>query len=132
MAGSLTVTYGETRTMRRVTFDWTSDASSADVSGTKTKELSGIIERVTFIPDSGDTQPTNEYDVTLEDENGVDVLGGNGADLSNAAASTVVPGVAFTDGVTTSVAKVAIDDQLELKVENAGNSNGGTVVLYLR
>ena len=119
MAGNLTITYGETRTMRRVTLDWTSDASSGDVSGVTTQELSGIIERVTFIPDAGGTQPSDLYNVTIEDENGIDMLDGDGADLSNSAASIVEP-------------SIAIDDKLELKVDSAGNYKGGTIVLYLR
>lgn len=131
MAGSVTITYSETRTVKKVTLDWLSDASG-DVSGTHTKYLSGVLERVVFIPDSGGTQPTDLYDITLEDDNGMDVLAGQGANLSNANTTNICPGVPLKDGSTTSVKPMIVDDLLELKVSNAGNAKGGQVILYLR
>jgi len=131
MAGTLSLSYSETRTVKKVTFDWLSDASG-NVSGTHTKHLSGEILRVVFIPDSGGTQPTDLYDVTLEDDSGMDVLAGQGANLSNASTTNVTPGVPFKDGATTSVSKMVVDDLLELKVSNAGNAKGGQVILYIR
>jgi len=49
-------------TFKKVEFDWLSDASG-DVSGVLTKVLSGIIDRVTFVPDGGGTAPTTLYDI---------------------------------------------------------------------
>jgi len=129
MAGSVSISKQLHRTVSKVTLDWTSDASG-DVSGTHTVYLSGQIERVCFIPDSGGTQPTDQYDVTLEDDNGLDVLQGLGANLSNATATDVVPVV--TDGNAGNASPTAIDDKLELKVANAGNAKGGKVILYIR
>lgn len=131
MAGTLDMLYSETRTVKKVAFDWLSDASG-DVNGTHTKYLSGEILRIVFIPDSGGTQPTDLYDVTLEDDSGMDVLAGQGANLSNANTTNVEPGVPFKDGTTTSVSKMVIDDLLELKVSNAGNAKGGQVIVYVR
>lgn len=131
MAGSVSISYQETRTVRKITLDWTSDASG-NVSGTNTKYLSGEILRIIFIPDSGGTQPTDGYDVVLNDDNGVDILANQGANLSNANTSVVCPGVALKDGTTTSVRPVVIDDTLELQVSNAGASKGGKVILYMR
>lgn len=54
-AGTNTITYSETRTVQKVTMDWLSDASG-DVDTTHTKHLSGILERVVFIPDGGATE----------------------------------------------------------------------------
>jgi len=130
--GSIDITYEEIKTIKKVILDWTSSSDTGAVSGVLTKPLAGIIDRVTFVPDSGDTQPSNQYDVTLEDEEGIDVLGGQGADLSNAAASSTVGGVPLKDGTTTTTVPFAISGTLELKVAAAGNSNGGQVILYLR
>ena len=129
MVGTLTISYSETRTNKKVTLDWASDAAGA-VNGTKTKALSGVISRVVFVPDSGGTQPTNLYDVTLEDEDGLDVLNGKGADLSNTTKSQTDVGV--TDGTAGNFSGMAVDGLLELKVTNAGNAKGGLVILYMR
>lgn len=118
------------RPVRKFSINWTSDASG-DVSGTQTAYLSGVIARVAFVPGSGGSAPTNLYDVTLLDESGLDVLAGQGANLTTSA-SAVVPGVPLKDGTTTSVHPCHIDDKLELRVANAGNAKSGTVILYLR
>jgi len=128
VAGTVTITYSETRTVKKVTFDWTSDAAGDATADSKA--LSGQILRVCFVPDSGGTQPTDLYDVVLNDADGLDVLQGLGANLSNTTASNVVPIV--TDGTAGNAAPVAIDGVLSLSVSNAGNAKGGKVILYLR
>jgi len=128
-AGSVTLTYGETRpTVRTVTLAWTSDAAGA-VNGTLTKMVSGEVLRVVYVPGSGGTQPTDLYDLTLEDANGVDVLAGKGANLSNVNKTQICPLIG--DGTTTNQ-RNAVDGTLELKVTNAGNAKTGTVVVYLK
>ena len=119
MTGTLTITDQDHRTFRKLLLAWVSDASG-DVNGTLTDVVSGILYRVGFVPDGGGTQPTDLYDITLDDEDGVDVLAANGANLSNANSSQ------HTDAAR------AIDGTLELKVSNAGNAKGGLVALYIR
>ena len=129
MAGSVNITYQEHRTVRKITLDWTSDAAGA-VSGIYTKYLSGQLLRVVFVPDSGGTQPSDLYDLTLNDGNSMDVLAGLGANLSNATATQVVPVV--TNGNNGNMAPIAIDDRLQLVGAACGNAKGGLVILYLR
>ncbi len=124
MAGSIEFLYSETRTVKKVTFDWVSDASTGAVSGNLSKALSGVIERVTFVPEGGGTQPDNLYDVVLNDVEGFDVLNGKGANLSESATTSVA--IALTGG------QMAFDDRLDLVIANAGNSNGGKVIIYIR
>lgn len=109
----------------RYTITWVSSAGGA-VSGNAFTPRGYLLE-VKFVPATGGTQPSDQYDVTLVDGDGVDVLtqGGtsHGANLSNASASRVL----FTtpvplDGSTT----------LDLVVANAGNAKGGTVVILVR
>jgi len=128
MAGSVSITYSETRTVKKITLDWTSNASGD--ATVDTKALSGQILRVCFIPDSGGTQPTDQYDVVLNDADGIDVLEGLGANLSNSTSTDVVPVV--TDGNAGNMQPVAVDGVLSLAVSNAGNSKGGKVILYIR
>lgn len=98
---------------------WTSTAGGA-VSGNAVTIRPGKLLSVRFIPASGGTQPTDLYDVTLVDSDGVDVLAGGGANLSNAAASIQQwdPPM-FHDGTRT----------LDLVIANAGASKTGTVVI---
>jgi len=128
MAGTVTTTYSETRTVKKVSIDWLSDASGD--ATVDTKALSGQILRVVFKPDSGGTQPTNLYDVVLNDADGLDVLAGLGANLANNANTQVVPVV--TDGNAGNMAPVAVDGVLSLAVSNAGDAKGGEIHIYMR
>lgn len=66
-----------------ITWQWTSDSSGA-VSGVGSlSQVFGRVEQVEFIPAAGDDQPTDEYNATVTDGHGRDVLFGQGADLSN-------------------------------------------------
>ena len=133
MAGTVTLAFTKAplpSSARKITLDWLSDASG-DATYT-TEKLAGTIVGVAFIPDGGGTAPTTLYDVTLTDDNGVDILSGQGANLSATVANRVVPGVPFKDGTTTSVAPIVLNDTLDLVVANAGNAKGGQVILYLR
>lgn len=128
MAGTVTITYDETETVRKIKLDWLSSAGGA--ADGVTKKLSGQILRVIFKPDAAGTQPTDLYDVVLNDEESVDVLAGLGANLSNANTTQVVPVV--TDGNNGNMAPMAVSDKLTLAVTNAGNAKGGEITLYLR
>lgn len=131
MAGTVDISYQEFRSVKRVIFDWLADASG-DVSGTESKVVNGVLLKAVFIPDSGDLAPDASYDVILEDDNGLDVLSGQGADLSALTATSVIPGVPLDDGTTTSVGPQTLDDKLELQVSNAGTANAGQLILYMR
>ena len=107
--------------IKKITWTWTSDASG-DVDGTLTvSAYNGVLERLVTVPD-GDAAPTDNYDVTILDEDGVDVLMGGGADRDTA----------NTEQVGASSLGVVANDRLELVVANAGNATSGTVYLYLR
>src|SRR4051812_13185741 len=83
-------------TVNRIVLAWVSDASGGAVSGIPTTfPVNGVLLAVEFVPDGGGTAPTNLYDVTLTDTAGVDVLGGQGANLANNANTVVCPGVAL-------------------------------------
>ena len=103
---------------------WTSDASG-DVSGTPTEnDINGVLLNAKFIPNTDADQPADEYDVTLLDTDGVDVLGGLGANLSQSTASITTP--LAGDGL------VNVRSALSLVVANAGNTKKGQVVIYWR
>jgi len=119
------------RPVRRATFAWTSTAGGA-AGDTSLFKVSGEILKVQFIPGTSSNQPTDLYDVTITDENSVDILAGQGANLSNSANSQVIPGIPLKDGTTTSVGLMTVDDYLTLSVTNAGNAKSGTVIVFYR
>lgn len=112
------------------TFDW---VSAADGTATLPSGLavSGKIERVVIVP-SASAAPTTLYDATLTDANGIDVLAGQGANLSATVASSVCPGTPLKDGTTTSVTPTTVDGVLTLNISNAGDTKAGSVIVYVR
>lgn len=124
MAETVTCSEETHGTVKKVTWDWLSaaDGSVGAATGvTTTQVYNGALLRAVFVPDSGGTQPSDNYDVVINDADGYDVLAGQGANKSNAAAVTVVA----------SMGAVA-NDKLTLGVTNAGGSKGGVVYLYIR
>ena len=94
MAGTITVTHQKHRTIRKLSLAWVTD-KDGDMSGDSPSALptiSGIINRIVIIPDSGDTIPTDGYDLVINDEDGIDILQGIGGDLSNSASLEINPG----------------------------------------
>ena len=112
------------------TFDWVS-AADGTATVASTVAVSGYIVRVVTIP-SASAAPTTLYDVTLTDADGIDILAGQGANLSATVAASVCPGTPFKDGTTTSVTTMIVDGILTLNVTNAGNAKAGSVVVYVR
>ena len=60
-----------------IDFSWTSaaDGTATEIS----PQMGGLLYRVVNAPNTGATQPTNLYDLTLTDAHGLDMLGGAGA-----------------------------------------------------
>jgi hypothetical protein len=106
--------------MKKTVLDWAANTSGA-VSGATVKGVSGLIYGVVFAPDSGTTQPSNNYDVVLNSSRGYDVLNGRGANLNNSAAV-----------FSSCVGFVPVSGPLTLGVTNAGSSNGGEIDLLWR
>ena len=112
------------------TFEWVSDGSGVAVLASGLP-VSGEIQRVVFVP-SLTLPPTALYDVTLTDENGIDVLGAQGANLPASGNTNVCPGVPMKDGTTTGTIPFVVDGILTLNVANAGIGLSGKVIVYVR
>lgn len=111
-------------------WDWTSDASG-DVSGEGSMTVTGTVAGVWYVPDSGGTQPTNAYDVTLttSEPASFDVLVGTGANLSN----TPSDSGNFTMPLdNTNNRPITLYKQtLTPTVSNAGNAKGGKIIILV-
>lgn len=137
MAGTVTLTSSEVAAsggIRKFSMAWVSDASGA-VSGNSVDLPPGTIVSATFTPDSGGTQPTDLYDVTMTcDIHGVNILDNGagtsiGANLSNSVGTHKVP---FIQGATETFVRQWIHGGgYTLVVAAAGNAKGGTVDVYV-
>lgn len=120
-AGTVTLTEETVGSIVKIRWAWTSDGSGV-VSGTlTTRAYNGALERLVTDPD-GSAAPTDNYDVTILDEDGTDILMGAGADRDTAT----------TEQVARASLGVVANDTLELRIANAGASKAGVVYLYLR
>ena len=119
MAGTVAITYSETRSpVRSVTWTWTSDASG-DVNGTDTKALSGKVLR--WVTNPGATAPTTLYDVAVNDVDGVDLAAGVLANRSATVTESAYPAAGTSH---------AFNGALSLVVSAAGNAKDGTLTMY--
>lgn len=126
VAGTVTLTTSKRANGdREYSIAWLSDAAGA-VDGQPVTLPDGELLQVSYIPDSGGTQPTNAYDFTMTDAQSVDVLAGGGANLSNAVATVTVP------VVSTYFRRQLKAGSYTLVGANCGNAKGGTVVLLVR
>jgi hypothetical protein len=119
MAGSVSITYSNTRAgAKSVSWSWTSDASG-DVSGTDTAYISGTALRWVTNPSS--TAPSDNYDIVVNDTDGVDVAAGVLANRDTSNSEAAYP-AANTYHV--------FDGPLSLVVSNAGNAKLGVLTMY--
>jgi len=106
----------------KYTVAWVSDASG-DVSGNAVQfnVIRGALRQAQFTPDSGGTQPSDLYDATFT-FNGVDVLDGVAANLSNSTSTIIMfdPPL-FYDATS----------NFDLVISNAGNAKGGTFTFWI-
>lgn len=121
MAMSCTITEETISDVKKVKFVWVSGADQA-ATGTTTKAYSGEIIRLVTVPAVAPNAPSDNYGVTLTDEDGVDVLMGAGAarDTAN------------TEQVLASSLGCVANDKLTLNIATAGAAKGGTVIAYIR
>lgn len=126
VAGSITVTTSDAGAgLTKYSVAWLSDASG-DVTENTFDVEAGELVQVEYVPDAGGTQPSDAYDVTLLNAAGTDLLGGGGANLSNATRTQAVP------VISTYFRRTLEAGALTPTVDNAGNAKGGTLILLVR
>ena len=96
-------------------------ASSLTYKSGVTKII-GRIGRITTVPNTGATQPSDKYTITLLDADGVDVLDGALATASGCSNSTAQNWI-FSPAIV-------VNSDLTLTIASAGNSKTGTINLY--
>jgi hypothetical protein len=119
--GTVAITEETFSHVKKIKFDWTSDA---DGKATKTtaESYTGQAVRLVIVPGAAPNAPDNLYDVAINDEDGTDVLMGGGADRSASA----------TEQVGAANLGYVANDTLSLSITNAGAAKKGVAYLYIR
>lgn len=121
MAGTVTKVEETFSTIKKIKFSWTSTAGGlADLQTTEV--YSGKILGLTTVPGAGGDAPDPNYDVTLLDEDGVDVLMAGGMNRHTA----------NTEHVLSASLGAVANDKLHVYIAAAGAANKGTVYIFIR
>lgn len=119
---------------RTLRITWVSDSSLGTVIHRLAHPIKGELHSVQTFPDQA-AAPTDNYDITLKDDFGFDVLQGILADrdTANPESETVYEAnSATTGGNPYVVTLVRVDGLYTFNVTNAGNSKKGVTLIYLR
>jgi hypothetical protein len=109
---------------------WTSDGSG-DVSGNASPSIRGEIVKIVTDPDAA-AVPSDNYNILLNDEHGLDVAQGLLGTRDEANAEVVYPGILFTDGSNTAIKHVGVCGALTPVISSAGASKKGTIYVYYK
>lgn len=88
-AGTCSVTYSNTFPIEKITISCTGDSAAGTFPDTATKVIKGWILVAETNP--GSTGPTDDYDIVLNTDSGVDVMGGAMANRDIANTERAVP-----------------------------------------
>ena len=127
MAGTLgTITFTEIThgTVKKIKAAWTAGTGdyAGEVEDTTEKYYDGRIIGVATVPGTAGDQPDDNYNVAVQDDDGIDLLLGNGA--SRDEANTEFIAEASCAGLARSKVTISID--------SAGSGLKGTVYVYIR
>ena len=124
MAGTVTMTEKTFSSVKKVTFDWTA-TTGGEASKTTTNSYDGEVLRIVCM----DTSCTG-YAVEINDNDGVDLLGGQGA------VAVLTSGAVVDFGTSTGTVELplsAVSSKLSLSVTGAGTTgNTGQTIVYVR
>jgi len=132
MAGSVTFTNRAERKkdgLKCLEMAWTATSGGA-VSGNASEAIRGEIVKI--VTDPGTPAPTDNYDIVINDEHGLDVAEGQLANRHTTTTQVVYPGVNLTDGSNTAVHRTGVCGTLTPVISTAGNLAQGTIYLYYK
>lgn len=102
----------------RYKVDWVS-AADGSATGDLSNIYNGVLYNAVFVP-SATAAPSANYDVTITDDFGLDILGGGGANRHTSNSERVTP------------TAIQYHGNLTLNVTNAGDTKAGSIYLYVR
>jgi hypothetical protein len=113
--------------MRKTAVTWVSDDTTGAVSGTSTETFSGLFYGITTDP--GATAPTDNYDICVTDDTGLELLGGT-AGASSTDGNGMNRDTANTEFAQASPYPIPVDGPLTITITGAGNSKVGTIYIW--
>jgi len=121
MSGTVTITERKHTPVKLVKFAWTSNTGGAATTSTA-NIYDGSVLGLATVPD-GVAAPTDNYDVAINDDNGLDVLAGAGVnrDTANTEYITNQDNLNCVSG-----------SKLNLSVSNAGSEKSGETYIWIR
>jgi hypothetical protein len=121
-AGTATKTETTPFAVKKIVWSWTSGTAGegGTVTSATTASFTGKIIGLTTDP--GATAPTDNWDVTITDSAGHDVLLGAGADRDTA----------NTENVASASLGAVAGSPLTLNITNAGDAKTGVVILWIQ
>lgn len=122
MAGTVTVTHTKIGAIRKITASCVADAAAATFPDTVLPKFAGTLLHLETNP--GATAPTANYDITITDQNAIDVLQGVGANRHTTSSERA--NIVYSGGLDHPA--VAIDDVLTLAIANNAVNSAITVI----
>lgn len=119
MAGTVTLTHSTLGNLRKITASCVADAADGSFPATALPAIEGRL--LTLAVNPGATAPTDNYDITLVNQHGTDVLQGVGAnrDTSNTEQAAIVysgtathPAVDESDTLTLTIANNSVNSAI--------------------
>ncbi len=122
-AGSAQITEEVYNSVKLIKWEWTSGTGQTVLADCTTESFyTGELLFMTTIPGSGGDAPSDNYDLTILDRNGIDVLSDSGMNRDTSS----------TESVLAASMGVVANSQLELNIAAAGSSNTGVCLLWIR
>lgn len=120
-AGTVTTTEELLENVKKITFEWVSGngAEGGTASGTTTYTYTGLVLRVVTVPD-GTNAPDDNYDITLTDNDSVDIANAQLLNRSTSATQTVLASMG-----------AVVQSTITINIENAGDDNEGICYVYI-
>ena len=120
-AGVVTTTEERLGNVQKITYAWTAGTAptAGTATGTTTYLYTGVLLRAVTVPDAVSV-PTDDYDITITDGDGVDVAAGLLANRDTA----------NTEWVTSGLGAV-VGDTLTINLSAAGSATKGVCILYI-
>lgn len=122
---AVTITEKVDQGVKEISFAWLSDDAAGTATATTDNAYDGQV--LALITNPGAAAPTADYDITVTDTDGYDVLNGEGTDRHTTNTEVVVHGQADNTHFLP-VAK----SKLTLNVSAAGNAKAGVCILRIR
>jgi hypothetical protein len=121
-AGTVVVESRGSEGVMTYTLAWTSTSGGA-VNGNQFRTIHGRVSQIRIVPGTGGTQPSDNYDVTLIDPAGIDLLNASGVDQSNSVGEYFMMDPPI---------HVTTQNLLDLVITNAGSAKTGTVTVWVQ